>query len=349
MLIEREPRALAEEVAPYLARHLERWPDALRRCPERWLPGLLSGRPDPRWPLVREVMIFAPRAGGAQAPGARAASNLEHISRLHIYARGSAPGRIQALLGAKWRRLQAVSLDLDQGELAPLMEQLLEGRARQTLRELALRGSGCDDAVLEVLAEATPALRRLTLRRGQITDAGVRQLIGGGALGALQELVLDLNPIGDAGLRALARAEHLERLEMLSLSGCEISAAGARALARSTHAPRLEVLVLARNYAGASWLREARHAEAWRRLRILFLDGAEGDQGARALAQLEGLEQLEQLVVGGLSAQGARALARASNLPDGVRQRWSQIWERRARQLEGLGAALGPIGPRQDE
>jgi hypothetical protein len=76
------------------------------------------------------------------------------------------------------------------------------------------------------------SLKRLSLQRSDMGDAGVREIVQSGILSRLEELDLSLGCITDEGARLLAAAPDYPHLKTLEVMMNWLSTAGARALRR---------------------------------------------------------------------------------------------------------------------
>jgi hypothetical protein len=101
------------------------------------------------------------------------------------------------------------------------------------------------------LAKLNHQVRKLNLRRSQVTDAQLKGLAGFDNLAVLR---LDDNPVTDAGLSALGA---LENLESLNLVGTKVSDAGLTAVAALPKLQRLYVWQTGATKAGAEKLAAA--------------------------------------------------------------------------------------------
>ncbi len=134
-------------------------------------------------------------------------------------------------------------------------------------------------------------------RTATVGDAGVVALASSPQLQWLQRLDLGFNHVGSAGVAALARSPHLRRLTHLTLSGNRLGSAAVAHLAESPLVESLVQLELAHNSLDDDACRALAAAPGLPGLRALDLamNFHVGDAGAAALAEADGLSDLERL------------------------------------------------------
>lgn len=339
-----DPAGLRTQILPYIDDHLTRWPDDMRECPRAWVEPMVSGAWRPHFHMVRSLVGWSLDQLGA--PDRLHPAHLAHLAILHVRMGSSDAAR--RVLGVAWERLREVALDLVGDATIEPLHILLQGPAQSTLTTLSVRGAHTrrlrpmfvTEMATSLAAYAPPALRRLSLRGFPIDPEHIDVLLDARVLDGVEVLNLDLCAIGDEGMRRLFQADHLWALRHLSVSGCEIGPVGAEALADSALSEQLQTLVMTRNHAGVDWMRRAGRPGAWRGLRTLMLDGAQGPQACEVIAQMECWESLRALDVGGIGFWGAEALAEAPTLPEVVRQQWEEMRERINQQLSQQMAGL---------
>jgi uncharacterized protein (TIGR02996 family) len=188
------------------------------------------------------------------------------------------------------------------------------------IRELQLT-SGCNlsEEGLRVLVGSSHigSLTWLKLAHNRIGPGGARLLAGWPALAPLRYLELNSTDVGDEGLIALAGSPHFRQLTRIDLRHNKIGPAGFRAFAETGCWPRLQVLQLANNNAGDEDARQLSRARQWTALMELNLSyNRIGDEGMIALAGARHLAGLRFLHLGGngIGDAGAIALAGAGHL-----------------------------------
>jgi uncharacterized protein (TIGR02996 family) len=110
-----------------------------------------------------------------------------------------------------------------------------EGAVFDRLRELNCEGCGLGDGDLRLLARhpvGCPALTRLDLSGNELSDEGVRSLVGSPLWPRLTHLVLGANPLSDVAATVLADAAAESRLEYLNLRFTGLTSEGHRLLLR---------------------------------------------------------------------------------------------------------------------
>ncbi len=233
-----------EQGIPYAREHLERWPDALRAAPERWLLDALRGRaPDAlelaralRWNELLELKHKLPfdAARVRLLAHTRALSGLTRLSleRQEI----SDAGMLALVTQPPWSALQ--SLHLTHARVTARGAQALaESALSRALRALNLESNPLDDAAGGALASGDwGALTRLELSRARLSAAGLRALLQH-PWPALTTLDLSFNPLDVLALDQLSQSALGDRLASLSLRGCARPA-------RDAPAPGLAMLPL---------------------------------------------------------------------------------------------------------
>lgn len=173
--------SIQQIVAPYLAAHLDRWPDGLRLAPLRWLERAAARQPVPALSLTRAVCITPDTAPE------RASLNLQDLSNtawwaalteLTLASCGLTPDAVALLPSG----LRALSLSYNAGLSDAGVERLC---ARSWPALLALDLSGCkigDSGLWELAASrAMPRLKRLILRHNAATSEGAFEAVERGA------------------------------------------------------------------------------------------------------------------------------------------------------------------------
>lgn len=222
----------------------ERWPDALRLAPGRWLRDRIEGRPQPRLRLARalDLTLQGPLSGDRLAW--TDAPELARATILRVF-----DDRLDDAGLARWiegpSNPRPRELALASGLTDVSARRIVADPRAPHLERLALfRGALGPAGLQALLAAPPPRLRRLLLGRNLFGEPGARALAGPTALAHLELLDLDCNRLDGPALRALARAPLLAGVRVLNLSNNPIGAEGCAALADSPHLGRLEVLYL---------------------------------------------------------------------------------------------------------
>jgi uncharacterized protein (TIGR02996 family) len=188
-------------------------------------------------------------------------------------------------------------LSVSQPCTPPALRALLHSRHLSRLRHLDLRFEPNALPMLQVACAAPllAGLRKLTVRGGNLGQAGGEVLAGTAALAGLSDLETVRTGLGSGGLAALARSPHLRNLERLLLWESDIGDEGVVALADSPVLDRVRVLRLGGNRgitsAGVLALARSAHVAALRCLDLARV--AVGREAGLALAErLAGLERL---------------------------------------------------------
>lgn len=314
------PRVFRSRALPYAVGHLRRWPDALRRAPQRWAQQVLRGGRAPwPWELVRVLELRMPNLpeivdqdepfleGDAALEALLESGALGHVSGLGLIDLGMSDAGCAALV------------------TRPEIERV---------RRLDLRGNHLGAAGVSALARAgaLAGLEALDLRSNHWGgyEEAVGQLAQARHLSALRALELECD-LTSSDLVKLLSSSVLERLEHLGLEGCfhqvaieddEFLEMDAGSLNRPIALRSLRSLSLANNLLMDAEL-EAILSSPWiGQLEALDLAWNDiTDRGVEALVGCEALAGLGQLSLRGctIGPQGARALARGGALRE-VRQ-----------------------------
>ncbi len=276
----------------YADRLLVGWPDDLRRAPELWKKPLLTGRPNPRFSIVRRLDLNYHFLGAAGAAA---------LARMAWMAQLSALSLRTAYLG-------------DEGVEALTATSCLRGLRALDLshNEIGDRGAGSIAACAHL-----EGLERLTLDANPLRGPGVLTLVGSSHLRGLRHLDLS-NTSGRELATALAASTQLASLETLRLTDNAIGADGAHILALAACMKTLTALHLSRNRIGDEGVMALTSAPQPTRLTHLDLSHNEiGDAGAQALARSPQLPLLTHLDLtqNRLSPRGIQAIANSPFLP----------------------------------
>lgn len=219
-LIERWPARHVEQViVPYAARALQRWDDALRVAPTRWVLRACEGHRVPGWGLVRTLRLSPLVIPNLAAARSFASSDeLAVVRRLEVEGGSLVEVWFECILAAPMSgRLEA--LTVSSWELSPSrLTQLLASRSMPGLSRLGLSHDRLDAAALRELLRAPwiDRVRLLDLSHNRLGDDAA-WLLARTAPARLEHLNLSHNDIADAGARALLRT--MSGLKTLTLQG----------------------------------------------------------------------------------------------------------------------------------
>jgi len=334
-----DARTYRRVARPYLAQHLDRWPDHMRLVPPR-LKRAVTFDDDRLWwmgDLARALdWSNLPHRDEAKAvvKALLEGSALEWLTVLNVRS-GFMRGWSAYTLVASERVGSLRSLDLSYNQLGKLgIVGLVRAERLHMLETLRLEGNGIKDRDLQALWDlgTWPALNVLHLAHNRIGPPGARTLAGSGRSKQLTQLGLAHNDLGDDGAAQLGYSPHLGMLRLLDLSSNGIGEQGALALAASGVLGELRELVLDDNLLGQKGVEVLSRLGASAGLERLSLCGARA--GGRGLtAMLEGMDvrHLRHMALARnpLGDAGARALA-------GMRD---------ASSLESLDLARADLGP----
>lgn len=194
---------LSEQLVPYIAQRLARWPAHLRECPNAWW---LRGVDGP-WPALELVTSVTTRSAGTEV--ARVLEHNPMRALRHLTLRGEATSDALAALAE-----------------AP--------RALQTLR--LLRAPARFDAWEAWLGAAPNTLELLEVRGDEAASLGTRGLSAlaqNKPLPALHTLRWTGQRSGPPAVEALARWPGLQTVRALALDHARVRLRGVEALARS--------------------------------------------------------------------------------------------------------------------
>lgn len=328
-----DPVELADQVLPYCASHLERWPDEARALPSQAASALARGESPASAPFARSATLrFGATQGiehaftsgslrqmralrvenarmNAQDAGVIARADLPHLTSLHLGA------RMHRLVGAQGVAALApmlprlALLDLSYTSAGDEGARALAAQPAPRLEDLALTSCQIGDDGVRALAQADwPSLARLELSRGSFGDAALQVLFSSGAMPALERLRALAVPLGPEAVRAAPPT-----LRELLLS----PPVGVDGMLEALPHDRWTTLAFFSGDASARGARAlaGRDLSALEALRLS--DQRLGDAGAEVLSQaaLPALTALS-LRGNGLGPMGAAALARAPWLGD---------------------------------
>jgi hypothetical protein len=237
---------LEEQVIPYAAQHLARWPDALRIAPQAWLTRMLDGEQLPGLSLVRAVVAQGMSLRDAQVAKMAQSPALSQLRALDLMDNDIGPEGVSALLGAVFISTLYV-LRLGDNRIGADGAQLIaHSSALKNLRALDL--SNPRQAARTAYAMMRPAdPRRSSLNVG-IGALGALHLAQSPWLRAFEHLDLAYNTLNAAAARVLARAPISRSLVQLELSHNDIGSTGMAALcAEDASFQSLEVLSVRHN------------------------------------------------------------------------------------------------------
>jgi hypothetical protein len=291
-LIDRWPdlTELEEQIIPYAAQHLARWPDSMRIAPQEWLTRMLNGERTPGLSLVRGVVAQGMSLRDAHVARMAQLPALSQLRALDLMDNDIGPDGVRALLGAVFISTLSV-LRLGDNRIGADGAQLIaHSSALQNLRALDL--SNPRQAARAAYAMVRPSTNRATF--------------GIGSLGALH----------------LAQSPWLRALEHLDLAYNTLNAAAARVLARAPISRSLVELELSYNDIGSTGLAALCSADSsFESLQVLSVrENGISDDGAYALAtsRLMSLRQIDlslnRIWSGGMSALREAALSRGWSL-----------------------------------
>lgn len=305
---------LAQLAAPYVAEHLERWPDGVRReAPDRWLTSRLLA------PLANHIAL----RGYAEPLSQLAASPRAPAPSLDMSLCGLSAAQLDGLLSTPCLEgVRALDLSLNTlgAEVLPILARSPQLAALHTL-DLSLNrlfyeagSGGLRDLALPQLralnlsfnmpltiddllaAPCAGQLEQLDLRHTSLRDDALVSIAAGG-LPSLRSLKLSGNSFGERGLRALLASTHLSSLEHLdaptSLGALPMSRSALFALLDASAMPALRTMSL---HLGAS------------RCERLYEDDL-----AR-LTHHPGLARVNSLTIGAADAPRLRALLASPHL-----------------------------------
>jgi len=310
----------------YAAKHLERWPDEVRRAPWHWNQTLLSERPDPRLRLCRHVelepqrMLVERRFEQLEAtwslfgltgltlvgfdvdversclqqlrlPGVR------HLALPRHFHAGLSV--VRAALGSPCFGALS-SLDLRFSEAGPaLIDELRHAPTAGTLESLALDGSNVGSAVVGLATRGElSGLTTLGLEGLRLGSDVLTRLLGAPGLQRLRSLRLSHNGFPEEVAGQLLRQDLLPALQRLELRDASLTPAALESLCASPAFRHLDALDVGANRLGAEGLRAIVEA-APPTLVHLGLTGTELDaRDLRELRRLPHLLELESLELG---------------------------------------------------
>lgn len=280
---------LEEQIIPYAAQHLARWPDSMRIAPQEWLTRMLDGEQIAGLSLVRTMVAQGMSLRDAQVARMAQIPALKELRALDLMDNDIGPDGVRALLGAVFISTLSV-LRLGDNRIGADGAQLIaHSSALQNLRALDLSNPR------QAAREAYAMVRRPS-----------QPSIGIGALGALH----------------LAQSPWLRALEHLDLAYNAINAAAARVLARAPIARSLVELELSYNAIGSTGLAALCGEDAsFQSLQVLSVrENGISDDGAYALAmsRLSTLRRvdlsLNRFWEGGMNALREAAVSRGWSL-----------------------------------
>ena len=278
----------------YTRAHLDRWPDELRRAPERWIAALLStftgaGRVHQGWSLVKALDLDYREIATAVWPRLLASEHLSGLARLHI--KGQVPRDGLAALAASHHLAGLTHLELSYVKyLAPVLKDLCSARQFEGLTHLSLRYNDLRDQVA-AFAEATSRPTFLNLTACNLTDEGLAALLRSPLVDRAAGLNLDHNAISDVGFKTLCQSPKMSALTHLRLDYNGITDEGVEALLRAPILDGLVSLNLDHNpikERGAILIARSPRAKG---LRFLGLGYSIGKNGQRALAGSRHLQE----------------------------------------------------------
>lgn len=208
-----------QELLPYASAHLERWPDALRVMPARWLA--------PRAPqseiscLARALTFRGPRLTIQDAQRMLANQLPTHISQLTLSNLSCEERALEALFKPHlWPKLRV--LNLARSSLsAHNVHAIAAHPLSQRLISLDLRGAGLGAKGLELLAQGQQleALAHLNLAANRLSERDLEGLFAAQSLPQLQHLDLSDNALTQAPLAPLINQQRHMQLTTLRIGG----------------------------------------------------------------------------------------------------------------------------------
>lgn len=289
----------------YAEGFMDRWPEALRVAPARWVQVLL-GSP-------KHLVKRAWERGNRAHPAMALARTLD-LRRKHHGLKVSGDKPIKHLTRAK--ALHAItSLLLDNMQIGDDGAYVL-GQVPHlgSLRRLSVAHCGLGPQGVWDLTEGSggllDGLETLDISGNRFGDEGIRGLAVHPGLASLRTLIIGANDLSLAGMRMLALSPHLRALIDLDLSGlhhCKPEAL--RQLAEAEFAPQLQRLNLAFINIGHAHLR-ALPADRLAALETLDFSGLHwGDDNLDPLTDwLLGLDRLKTLLAHYVDERAARAI-----------------------------------------
>ncbi|MEM1350045.1 MAG: hypothetical protein AAGI01_15900, partial [Myxococcota bacterium] len=317
-----DPRELSETIVPYVAGHLESWPQRLRRAPWGWFERARSNPATPihELPLAREIVADRDALSVDTAPlfrlAAAQAQDLRVIRTQDIELRGAAE-HIGALEHLEHLEAWNARLEDEHGRI------LLSSGPFGHLRTLKLGANDIRQGTLLALQRTAPKLEHLDLSANALGDEAARELGRLPSLGRLRTLNLRFTALRRRGIEMLMRSLRGDQLGALWLGGNLIEDHAAEAIAQCPQLKHVHTLDLGH----APTLLEARILES-SAIRPLARQSGEGVAAALAASPyVLGLQRLD-LYHNELGPTGARALA-AATMPS----------------LEHLDVAINELGP----
>lgn len=302
-------------VLPYVLTHLERWPDRLRVCPERWIDGMIRGARAPMFSIVRALTLAQRGLGDVDLLTLARAPALRHITMLDLsdnpiglYGLGHLMGspHIEGLEVLRLDGVRPVGQGLEllatSGRLRHLtsliwtrsthdavgVRALCASTQLEALSSLDLSDNGAlGKEEVEALSQSPlfPRLQALTLHNIPLKMSGLTALVRRADPSSLRQLGLRATGIHDAALQMLARSANMEHLERLDLGEHICTDQGVCAMARSTHFPGLTSLDLRGGRVSQKSALGWSQATGYPHLAFLGLSVADiGEQGAALLA-----------------------------------------------------------------
>jgi uncharacterized protein (TIGR02996 family) len=283
--------------------------------------GYLFRSPDAA--AVRDLDVAHIRFGDAVADQLASSAPLSHLQRLNVWWCAPCVGR--ALATSKTlvhlKRLQIGNSGLD----VPALAALVAAPLAAGLEDLEISYNTLGEQTGEVLARAPELahLRRVSMWSCGLGDGGTTELARSPHLRQLESMGLNGNAIGARGLGALARSPVVASVRALALENNglrddAISALVTNAAFRTLQRIELGGVAIAPNRIGAVGVKTLVSSPLVRTLRDLDLYGNEtlGADGARAIAEAEGLTDLAKLDLGrcALGPEGGVVIAAARYL-----------------------------------
>lgn len=237
-----------EEMVQFADKYVSSWPTALRVAPIEWWLRSVEGHTDPRYRLVRSLVLAKHMVPAGLDVGAALADSAATRQLLHLSLAGLSLGDAAVERVVLSPRIAALmSLDLSSNHLGPrgfraiaVSEHLLH------LERLDLSDTAILPAELEIVLASNrlPRLSSLALRHNALDAVAAQVLAESEGLGKLSALDLSNNELDDRAAGILAASPYLSRLFRLDLRNNLIFVLGRRAFAASERAAAIAELVM---------------------------------------------------------------------------------------------------------
>ena len=190
------------------ARHLERWPDALRVAPCSFWEQVKRGAGHPLWSLVRSLDLSGAAAWRTSTSSTSRRSPRSPPSRACRCRQRRVGDRSARAQPSRVTSARLTVLDLSGCRIGSEgLAALAKSPGLPALRELSVPGNGVGPSGVAALKAREGRLEVLDLSDNDIRADGVSALASADALGALRVLRLAGNRIGPDGVAALSVGE----------------------------------------------------------------------------------------------------------------------------------------------